>query len=840
MTENLPAQLNLMEIQQSLREIWDVIDFLDVGSGNIDLHGRRFINAGSSISGHDYVTRQQLTESVDSTRAAFRAVSLPNDVAAPGAVQNFAVAGVDGVFKATWDRPLTNFATLDDFGLQWATDAGFTAIVDTISLGVRFYAEGLDPEKTYWFRIAAHNTSGDTTQNSEAALLAIHPDGWGPWVSVGPVVSGTIVGALVQDTVIPDATVIASIKHGVNSELIGVDRPGGSPSGWTAVNKITVEVATDSSFTAIVATLKTTGVQIVAAQFVFVSSKPGHFFARARATNNIGDSGNSSTLQFDTDTSVGDTDVPGQPTLTLFNKGDRTKVAHGKIVARVDFSAVANRAGIWLAAAQFHTSSAMTNPEASPIFTPTGDLKGDIVLGESVFTDSDVVFPVAGSIVGKILMISYDDPWPGSPATRVFLAGIRARNSDTELAIYGVWSQPTGQYTYRIVDTLEDVDSGEGFVPFQLILSDRTRDRGYVELELDLPTDTTWYARCWVSNTFGRSNTAAASSGKLNMPSPNGTYGSLSTPSNTINDDGSADVQITWNYTKGTISPDGFEIMVHSSTGLPGTITEANAQQRYKQGLKQASGSQLEQFVIKAIDPTHSYSFAVRAYREVEGKLVYDSITDTANWRNHNPASQPKITDGILTDGSVVSFDQVAGKEVLTWVSRVTMTAAAWNNNDIYTRNTSAAHGLSNTPVLLAFLVNGTARYPASGLPGMHLARHVAGPITASAGTLSTITIDTTYGTLVAGEWSRYLVRITGGTGANQQRGITSHTGTVITVAANWTTTPDSTSIFYIVQPDGTEGDVTAWSDGTNVYAENPSTGSRTVKFYLFKENASF
>lgn len=35
---------------------------------NIDLHGRRIINAGSSISSKDYVTKQELDDAIDALR----------------------------------------------------------------------------------------------------------------------------------------------------------------------------------------------------------------------------------------------------------------------------------------------------------------------------------------------------------------------------------------------------------------------------------------------------------------------------------------------------------------------------------------------------------------------------------------------------------------------------------------------------------------------------------------------------------------------------------------------------------------------------------------------------
>ena len=83
-----------------------------------------------------------------------------------------------------------------------------------------------------------------------------------------------------------------------------------------------------------------------------------------------------------------------------------------------------------------------------------------------------------------------------------------------------------------------------------------------------------------------------------------------------------------------------------------------------------------------------------------------------------------------------------------------------------------------------------------AGTCGTH---HPNGPTgTASAGGASTITTVTT----VARSLSGYTVRITGGTGAGQERVIASNTigaNSVITVAAPWDTSPDATSTYLLL-----------------------------------------
>ena len=78
-------------------------------------------------------------------------------------------------------------------------------------------------------------------------------------------------------------------------------------------------------------------------------------------------------------------------------------------------------------------------------------------------------------------------------------------------------------------------------------------------------------------------------------------------------------------------------------------------------------------------------------------------------------------------------------------------------------------------------------------------AYHPSGPTgTASAGSASTITTTVTTAQQLVG----YTIRITGGTGAGQERVIASNTigtNTVFTTTANWTTNPDATSTYLLL-----------------------------------------
>lgn len=67
---------------------------------------------------------------------------------------------------------------------------------------------------------------------------------------------------------------------------------------------------------------------------------------------------------------------------------------------------------------------------------------------------------------------------------------------------------------------------------------------------------------------------------------------------------------------------------------------------------------------------------------------------------------------------------------------------------------------------------------------------------TATAGAASTLTNAAKNWT--TNQWTNYQIRITSGTGAGQIRTIASNTASVITVASNWTTNPDVTSVYSI------------------------------------------
>jgi hypothetical protein len=326
-------------------------------------------------------------------------------------------------------------------------------------------------------------------------------------------------GGLPVDTVNPDSPTIAVAKSGVNSALIGVIMPVGSPVGWLNVTRIECDVATDVAFTDIVFAGKFTGTILTEAQFTFLSAAPGQFYARARVANGYGTSNYCTAISFDTDTSAGDIAVPSAPTITLQNTADNVAIPLGSVRAKVDFSACTNKLGLWGAWIQFHTSATMTNSETTPDYSP-GTRKGTIKTGGVIFTDAGAAFSGAGIDLEDIIICSYDTPWPGDPASNVFIAGIKSIDSDSQITITGVWSQPSGAYTYRICKPPWKLDSDGGFCPSLMLWDQQFQAKGYGEVDIKLPPEVDYYARAWVFNQIGRSPVSSVTGAKQSQMIP--------------------------------------------------------------------------------------------------------------------------------------------------------------------------------------------------------------------------------------------------------------------------------------------------------------------------------
>jgi hypothetical protein len=176
---------------------------------------------------------------------ALPGAGVPVDSVIPGAVTSLSVTAANGDFKAEWRPPTTGNLTIDNYAEEYRTDPGFTTGGDVIQLGDILYSQGTDPGKTYYFRFAAHNASGLTSDPSTAAQLG--PTGWGPWTNApeNPVSSGGVPGAPVN-TVIPTAVLGLSVT-GQNGKFLAT---WNDPStGYETLDDTAIQYTTDAAFT---------------------------------------------------------------------------------------------------------------------------------------------------------------------------------------------------------------------------------------------------------------------------------------------------------------------------------------------------------------------------------------------------------------------------------------------------------------------------------------------------------------------------------------------------------------------------------------------------------------
>jgi len=101
---------------------------------------------------------------------------------------------------------------------------------------------------------------------------------------------------------------------------------------------------------------------------------------------------------------------------------------------------------------------------------------------------------------------------------------------------------------------------------------------------------------------------------------------------------------------------------------------------------------------------------------------------------------------------------------------------------------------------------------------------------TAESGTSDTLTDDNK--TWTASQWVNGKITITSGTGAGQSKTVTANTGQTITVDSNWTTNPDSTSVYSLAQaPPWTSGKYGSalQFDGKNDYVDAGNGASLNI-----------
>jgi hypothetical protein len=179
---------------------------------------------------------------------------LPSDSVIPGPVQNLTVTGANGEYVADWDDPATGNLTLDDIALQYATDSNFTFVAGTpAGWGNVTHLQSTSPGTTYYFRVAAHNQSGQPSHASTSGWLG--PTGWGPWTAYGaptPVSSGGTSNAPI-DNVIPGFVESLQVTGGGGEFVANWLDP---VTGNLTIDDTAIQWATDASFAFIVGTAK--------------------------------------------------------------------------------------------------------------------------------------------------------------------------------------------------------------------------------------------------------------------------------------------------------------------------------------------------------------------------------------------------------------------------------------------------------------------------------------------------------------------------------------------------------------------------------------------------------
>ncbi len=210
-------------------------------------------------------------------------------------------------------------------------------------------------------------------------------------------------------------------------------------------------------------------------------------------------------------------------------------------------------------------------------------------------------------------------------------------------------------------------------------------------------------------------------------------------------------------------------------------------------------------------------------------------MLDPTVWQGMAPAPLANAANHFTVDSE--------GPDQCTYL--VTSTTAVY----VYSPDEDA-WGLLNSPALATFAAGACGRWHPTGPSGTAL----AGSTTSTLNTNVTI-----LGDLTARNGLAFKVRITGGTGAGQEREIASSTlgaNGIITVATNWSVTPDATSTYILytgrvyIMGGGTTvaGSFKYWDYATQAWSGNlvvtgfPTFGTdgRMVAPNSFQSNISF
>ncbi len=126
----IPSSLTLTKVQDSIRDLQQQLDALT--TRNVDMNGRRTINAGPSVQPFDYVTRFELEQATDAMQQASQIVGQATPVAGPLNIVNSVRIGS----FSTRGSPIAH-----DRELFIASDLDYMAWVSTASVWLYAYGE---------------------------------------------------------------------------------------------------------------------------------------------------------------------------------------------------------------------------------------------------------------------------------------------------------------------------------------------------------------------------------------------------------------------------------------------------------------------------------------------------------------------------------------------------------------------------------------------------------------------------------------------------------------------------------------------------------------------------
>lgn len=282
-------------------------------------------------------------------------------------------------------------------------------------------------------------------------------------------------------------------------------------------------------------------------------------------------------------------------------------------------------------------------------------------------------------------------------------------------------------------------------------------------------------AGVWVENQwayYAVKITAGTGTGQIRMIGSNSRY--------------TLTLQIPW-----STQPDGTSVYgiydVLSAVSVAGDATGTQSLLTLTDTTKAWTTNQWANFVVRSTD---------RATGETQIRLI---TSNTATVLTHQFQWNPKL--GITPVAESGTATDTQSYSTLTDTSKVWV-VDSWAT---YAVTITSGTGVdqtriiaSNTDTTLTLLndwitpPDSTSTYDIRPLP-------TDGVDTGTAtGTQTTTTFGDTTKTWTTNQWANFLIKIRTGAGANQIRHISSNTGTVLTLSAEWTTVPDTTSTYAL------------------------------------------